>query len=278
MKKLIWLASYPKSGNTWLRFLLANYLHPADEPVEINSIGSFALGDSQRRDYERFLDLSSDPAALDDDAFIVQNRSKVLEALAGENAKARFIKSHVPNTQLQSIDLVPRSVTIGAIYIVRNPFDMVVSYADHYGMEVSTAAQAIGSPYNRVMGEASNVVQYLGSWSDHVTSWTQETAFPVISIRYEDLLTEPHKVFREVLTRIGMTVDEGRVDKAVRASSFSELSRQEESGGFVEKSHATHRFFRSGKSNVWQDVLKRTDRKMIQRDHGKVMEKLGYLS
>ena len=273
-KNIVWLASYPKSGNTWLRAFLANYLLDRDEPVSINEIHQIALGDALLGAYQRVARSPFNPA---DEMRTLSLRTAVLEALGGKGDGMRILKTHNQNVTLGGVRLIPPHLSRLAIYVVRNPLDLVLSYADHYGMPLAVAAEAIGAPANRIVPDATNVTQYLGTWSDHVRSWTRERAFPLVTVRYEDMKADPAPAFREVLRRLGVSVDEARLRRAIGFSSFDELRRQEDEGGFRERSRHAKRFFRAGQSGQWTERLPEKLVERISTQHGAVMKRFGYL-
>ena len=274
MKSIVWLASYPKSGNTWLRVFLANYLMHTTQPMPLAKVYQFSLGDAMPDTYSIVAKRPVDPK---DQAAILALRPAVLRAIVANKADINLVKTHNQNIVLKRIDLIPARYTRLALYIVRNPLDLVISYANHYGVAIGAAAQAIGSPSNRVKPGPLNVAQYLGSWSDHVTGWTRTRKFPVCTLRYEDMISDPGKTFATVLKRMGVPVDDDRLDRAVEFSSFDQLRSQEDDHGFVEKSHHADRFFRSGQAGQWREQLAPDIVKLICERHGKVMRRFGYL-
>lgn len=272
-KSIVWLSSFPKSGNTWLRILLANYLINAEQPVPINQIGKIALGDSLARSYRR---LDPEIDVFDEEA-VVRLRRTMLSSLLSGGDKLHFLKTHSINSRILDVDLIPPELTKLGVYIVRNPLDVVSSYADHYGIPTAMAAEAMSTIHNRVTPKDGTVTQYIGGWSDHVASWAKRASFPVHVVRYEDLHAKPVRTFKIIVRKLGLKLDQARMEKAIEFSSFQSLQRQEEAEGFIEKSEKSARFFRSGIANGWQGVLDDEIVSKICSDHGKLMKKFGYL-
>ncbi|KRS12449.1 sulfotransferase [Roseovarius atlanticus] len=274
-RSIVWLASYPKSGNTWMRIFLANYLSDAQKPLHINQIQQFGFGDSKPEQYRaaagRPVDFSSPEATL-------HLRDRVLQRIVANNADVNFVKTHNCRNIAFGTELIPPRFTRQAIYILRNPLDLLLSYARHYGMSHAETAEAIGRADNANAPDATTTWQFLGSWSDHVKDWTQGGAFPVLALRYEDLLDDPQTHFAKTLDFMGVPVVPERLDRAIRFASFDELKKQEDAGGFSEKSPNADRFFAKGQAGQWKDELDPALVTKVRREHKRMMKKYGYYS
>jgi len=273
-KSIVWLASYPKSGNTWLRIFLANYLLDRKEPMPINQVHRIGMGDAVEKAYRM---VAGGPFDIASPQQSLALRPKVLRRIVANGAQVNFVKTHNARTKAFGVELIPPQLTRSAIYILRNPLDMVLSYARHYGLSPAFAAGAIGRGDNTVAGGLGTVTQFLGSWSDHVRGWARCRDFPVLVLRYEDMQADPAATFARALAHIGVPVDEERLARAVRFSSFDELKRQEESGGFIERSAHAERFFDSGRAGRWRQELPPEAAERIRREHARVMREFGYL-
>jgi hypothetical protein len=204
-------------------------------------------------------------------------RDAVMRGIVSNHADMNFVKTHNQNAPAMGFTLIPPRYTKLAVYIVRHPLDVVLSYARHYGQTVQETIQAISRVDNATSADMKNVEQYLGKWSDHVDSWTRTRKFPVLTMRYEDMKADPHKSFAELVRFLGMDVDEDRLDRAVRFSSFDELRAQEDKSGFVERSEKAEKFFHSGTSGQWRDVLGEEDIAFFRKEHGHVMKRFDYI-
>ena len=172
--------------------------------------------------------------------------------------------------------LINDRVSKGAIYLVRNPLDLVISYAAHLGVSIDEAIDVMDGSPNLTVEADSNVVTVMGSWSEHADSWLTNKSVPRILVRYEDLVKDPTKEFDKVLTTLGMEIDYDQLNNAVEFSSFSELARQESVSGFRERPPHAKQFFRKGVSGQWDDILQQSQVNKIVAAHGEVMTKLGY--
>jgi hypothetical protein len=272
-RTLVWLASYPKSGNTWLRAFLANYFIEGAEPVSINEMQKVSFGDSSAPAYA---DLGHCNPMMLTPAQVAALRERHLERVSG-NAPTNFVKTHNANIRLSGRWLIPPRLTRAAVYIIRDPRDMVLSYADHFDLDLAAAAAVIASPQNRVPTNSRTVMQFLGNWSDHVRGWVRARDFRVLPLRYEDMLADPASQFERVLRLIGAPVDAGVLAQATRFSSFEVLAAQEAAAGFREKGGTQARFFRKGVRGQWRDALPEDIVARIAADHGEVMKRFGYL-
>ncbi|MEM9146239.1 MAG: sulfotransferase domain-containing protein [Pseudomonadota bacterium] len=274
-KNIVWLASYPKSGNTWTRIFLANYLFNRAEPMPINQIHRLGIGDSIAKTYRM---VANGPIDTRDMRAMLALRPKVLRGITGNGADVNFVKTHNIRDIALGTELIPAPFTRSAVYILRNPLDLLLSYARHYGLEHAQAAEAMARDDHLAHGDAETVPQYLGHWSRHVKSWTGRAPFPVLVLRYEDLQTDPETQFARLLEHIGVPLDPERLTRAVGFSSFGEVARQETETGFVEKSPSAERFFHGGKAGGWQTDLAPEIADRVMRDHGAVMRAHGYLT
>lgn len=273
-KNIVWLASFPKSGNTWMRIFLANYLANTPEPLSINQVHRFGIGDSIVKTY-RIIAPDFDPS---DYRRTFELRDKVLRGITNNNADVNFVKTHNMRAKGMGRDLIPAEYTRLGIYIIRNPLDVVLSYSRHFGLTIEDTVDAFAREDNATDADESTVAQLLGSWSMHVNSWERGLGFPKIVVRYEDMTEKPEETFGEVLKSIGIPIDEERLQRAIRFSSFDELSKQEEKTGFAERSLKTERFFAKGKTGQWRTDLPEELISKIRRDHKRVMKRHGYYS
>jgi hypothetical protein len=204
-------------------------------------------------------------------------RERHLARVSG-NAPTNFVKTHNANIRVGGRRLIPPRLTRAAIYLIRDPRDMVLSYADHFDLGLDAAAGVIASPRNRVPSNSRTVMQFPGDWSGHVRSWVRARDIRVLVLRYEDMLADPAVQFERVLRHIGAPVDARVLAQATGFSSFGALAAQEAASGFREKGSTQARFFRKGVSGQWRDALPDDIVARIAADHGAVMKRFGYLA
>ncbi len=275
---IIWLASFPKSGNTWFRIFLANLTKGDAEPADINNLDERGGIASGRHEFEAATMLDSGLLSHDD---IDDLRPRVYATIAAEASEDRWIKVHDAYTTLQDGEpLLGRNVARAAIYLVRDPRDVAISLAHHNSMAVDGAIKfmnaADGAFCGGSKGLAPQLRQKLTGWSGHVTSWLDQTDVPVHLMRYEDLQAAPAEFFAGALKIAGRSAAPDDIERAVGHADFSELQRQESEKGFAERMSRTAMFFRSGRSGGWRESLTAAQIAAIEQCHGAVMARLGY--
>ena len=273
MGAIIWLASYPKSGNTWMRAFLHNLLINSDKPTDINALSSFCLGEEKAVYYNQ---IDPRPCSEMTPEEIAQLRPKVHHLLTQTFPDSVFVKTHNFLGESNGTPLVTMEETVGAVYIVRNPLDVVISFAGHYGKTIDEAIEAIATP--NICTPTTDIVvqQIFNTWSTHVKSWTQNPSPSLHVVRYEDMLGDPLKSFGRLAKFLELNPPRERLRKAIANASFKILREQEQEHGFEERSKHT-RFFRSGKSNQWREVLSPDQITTIVSHHREQMERFGYV-
>lgn len=273
MGAIIWLASYPKSGNTWMRAFLHNLLLNSQEPVDINSLHYFTLGEGNARFYRQF-----DPRPLTalSEPEIMALRPKVHEFLTQASPDSVFVKTHHFLGEIEGAPLITMAHTAGAIYLVRNPLDVVVSYANHFGLTIDQAIEELANEGTGSKPSDRNARQYYGSWSLNVSSWTQNPTPTLHIVRYEDMQDRPLETFAGIARFLGLDPPRERLDRAIANSSFGALQTQEQEHGFVERTEHTC-FFREGRAGGWQTALTEQQIAGIVADHREQMERFGYV-
>jgi hypothetical protein len=275
MGNILWLASYPKSGNTWMRAFLHNVLRDPERPADINQMtGTLTQGESSMGWYRV---ANPRPPEQWKPEEIARMRPHVHEMIAKGQKGTVFCKTHNALTTWHGMPTVNTRVSAGAIYIVRDPRDVVLSFADFQGVSVDEAITIMGTRDFTTAQSDRNVPEVLGSWSQHVASWTAKNNKGLHVVRYEDMLADPVKAFSAVLAFMNLDVSRARLDKAIRNASFKELRKQEEQHGFNERPAHQERFFRKGEVGQWKDALTPDQVARMCQDHGDQMARFGYL-
>ncbi|MGC1777868.1 MAG: sulfotransferase domain-containing protein [Xanthobacteraceae bacterium] len=170
------------------------------------------------------------------------------------------------------------NVTAGAVYVVRNPLDVAISYAHHSGSSVDQVIAQMASTDLESNGKDDAVYEVIGSWSQHVWTWTRNPHRSLYAMRYEDMLADPEKAFAALARHLLLNSTRRHLLRAIERSSFARLQAQEKAKGFRERPpQADQRFFREGRAGQWKNVLTSAQIDRIVRDHGEQMQRFGYL-
>lgn len=278
MSGIVWLASYPKSGNTWFRCFLTNLLRDSDEPASINELESTPIA-SARGIFDENVGFEASELTADE---IDRLRPELYCHLAETAEEPLFMKIHDAYTLLaDNRPLIPTEATAGAIYLVRNPLDVAVSFSHHSGWDYDTAIDAMARDTftfcNRSDRLDNQLRQKILSWSGHLLSWVDGAPFPICLLRYEDMKATPLDTFTRAVRFTKLPYTTEQIKKALAFSTFDILQKQEEADGFQEKCAAAKRFFRKGEIGSWREELTREQAARIVADHGAVMRRFGYL-
>lgn len=279
---IVWLASYVKSGNTWLRLLLANLLSGSQDPVDINQIDNADYSITDRRDIEAL--------TLTDSSLLSHTELDLLwpymvTAIAGQAKGDVYHKLHEAyRRDAEGEPLLGRGHARAALYVLRDPRDVAVSLAHHSGISLDRAIAEMNrmdcTPAAKLRRHTPQIRQVQLDWSSHVESWADQRDVPVHIIRYEDMLTDNAACLRGIVAFLGLDVVPHRVEHAVRCTEFKALQAQEKERGFRERPPVAGQaapFFRSGRAGAWREVLSPEQEQAIIAAHGRVMRRFGYL-
>jgi len=272
--RLVWLASFPKSGNTWVRAFLAHY----DAETDLAWAHWRSWHGADLRAFHEATGLESTDMTPDE---ILEARPDVYAAVSATLEHDLVVKVHDAfGTTGSGRELFPSTVSRCVLYLIRHPCDVAVSWAHHASLSLEEAVNFVCSPASaldrRESRPSRQLGQHLGSWGLHVASWTEQTKIPVHVTRYEDLLLHPEDTFAALIIASGRSLDSGRLRRAVSATRFEVLQEQEERFGFSERPIGATRFFREGQSGAWRRVLSRQQAGVILAANGTLMERYGY--
>jgi hypothetical protein len=275
---IIWLASYPKSGNTLLRSILVSLIFNEKGNVDFNQlhhISNFPAGIF----FEKF---TSNYAKVKE---ISKYWIKAQEEL-NQNKKLKFFKTHNALCKIDGNAFTDSKNTVGTIYIVRDPRDIIVSASRYYNKSHNEIKDNM---FNRHMDLINNyngkaVSTFLGSWSDHYNSWTKNSK-NILLIKYEDLIQNKEAEIIRILNFLNKFVkisfDEKKIKKCIESSSFENMKIMEQNGLFQENSKNFKGnkipFFSTGKKGNWQAVLEEGIVSQVEKKFQKEMLELNYI-
>ena len=278
LQKGIWIASYPKSGNTWVRMFIHNLLREisgnAAGAQDINCVNRHTVWETNSALYHQVLGKNPADCSAEE---IARTRPQVQRLLAEARSGPFFIKTHLSVARIDRYPTINFEMTLAAIYIVRNPLDAAVSYAHFAGREIDQIIEQMAAPAAKSHASERFVYEFIGSWSAHVASWMSVSHRPVYVIRYEDMLRAPSKAFGGLARFLRLSPSPERLKAAIDKSSFSELSKQEAENGFVERPATATKFFRAGKVDQWHNVLTKEQARKVIEAHAPMMQRCGYL-
>jgi hypothetical protein len=275
---LLWIASFPRSGNTFLRILLANYFASGDGAYDINALFDFVPSDTSGALWKRFSSDMAGPSTLERTWSLrpdfIRSYRKTLTASSFPGLKTHTAKVTISGQS--GFDFKPND---RVIYIVRHPLDVLLSYADYTGQDVDATLKMMTTPGSFIFSpDHGGAIDLRGSWPQHVSSWLDTPPCPLLLIRFEELCGTTEKSLLQILTFLGAPIVSDRVARAVAASQFDRVREQEASNRFVE-TPATAKsgtFFRSGATLQWLRGLNREQANSLADGCGDIMQRLGY--
>ena len=283
MNKIIWVASYPKSGNTWLRYFLGNYFFNNNnnnfEPEIIKNIKKFHIDKEIINPILHKQDFIKNPYNVS--KYWIESQKK-LEIKKGNVV---FLKTHNALINIENNEFTNSDLTLAIIYIVRDPRDVVVSYSKYRNLDYDTTIDyMIGSkvnvPFVRDVNDPSNI-EIIGSWAFNYNSWKDGiSSTPRMIIKYEDLLNNGLEIFTNLIKFLSkvmnLKVNREKIISSYSLSSFNNLKNFETKNNFFEN-NSRENFFRVGNSGNWKKELNKIQIKKIESNFKVEMESLGYL-
>lgn len=275
---IVWLASYPKSGNTWLRAFISNLISEDDHPVHINNILGQSAGERIVFDALTGIDSSNlFPGEAD------ELRPEFYRRVSRETNELRFMKVHDAYQYLpDQRPIFPPEATRCTLYLVRNPLDVVPSFSCHMALGIDEAIKSLNDDGFAINTEKRNVTYCLGqklsSWSENVLSWVNAPAgMNVHVMRFEDMKKSPLETFTAAVKAMGLVRTEEEVQRALEFSSFATLKEMELQDGFRERPAHSAAFFREGKTGAGHAALTKEQVELVVAKHADVMQLFGYL-
>ena len=281
----IWLSSYPKSGNTLVRSMLSAYYFSNNGKYDFEQIKNI----KQFPKTSLFEKIGVD---ITDEKEIIKNYINVQKKLIKKNS-IQFLKTHSYLFNIDNNQFTDLKHSLGVIYIVRDPRNVVTSWANHSNYSIEEATDGLINA-NKIPGDLYDPKKkiksyvYVGNWSENYNSWKSFTYQDrYLLIKYEDLIKDKKGNFKKILhfikyiTKTNLEIDEAKIEKTINEIDFEKLKKLEKRNGFPEaKKDDQGRkiiFFRKGESNQWKEILDKKIQKLIETSCEKEMEELGYL-
>ena len=282
---IIWIASYPKSGNTWVRSLLSAYLYTEDGIFNFNLLKKILKFPSKK--YLKFFTKDfSNIKKISEYWIPAQNRIN----LYNEN-ESIFLKTHSALCTLENNSFTNKANTQAVIYIVRDPRNVITSISNHYSFNIEESYNFMIDNSRMLVadkwgGKNFGISEMLGSWSQHYKSWQNIKFAPILNIKYENLINDTKNSLITIINFlqrfIEVKVDNKKILKTVESCNFENLSKMEKKQGFdeaaySEKTNKKVDFFHLGEKNNWKNLLSLEMEKKIRTAFDKEMKELKYI-
>ncbi len=278
---IVWLASYPKSGNTLLRSILSTYFYSKDGVLKFEDLYKI----TQFPQSYHFLPLGID---IDDEEQVFKNFINAQNLINEDKGKLKFFKTHSSLCKMHDCNFTDLKNTLGAIYIVRDPRNVVTSLAHHFSLNIDEATEII-LDNNRFMEKSLKTSKvFLGSWRSNYNSWKElEKSKKYLLIKYEDLIhkkkTVTLKIFKFLFSLgIKFEIDMTKLNKVIKTTDFENMKNKELEETFYEaliddKTGKRKNFFKLGPKNDWRKHLDKRNKDIIEKNFSSEMRELGYL-
>ena len=236
--KIVWLSSYPKSGNTWVRAFLSDYLFSKNKDFEFSLLHNIEKFPKKR---------------LFPDCIVEPENSGLRSILSGyENFldEQKDLKGINKTHNAYNEFFTNKNLTAGFVYITRNVKDIIISFAYHYNCSIDDAID-LAIPNRK----------------KHIESWKRFTDVPSLYLNYEDIVKDTKKEYTKLLHFLHIKMDKKKLDKSIKNTSFSNLKKLEIDNGFFEsadyKTEKERPFFRIGKVKQWENVFNNNQKERI---------------
>ena len=278
---IIWLASYPKSGNTLLRSILSSYFYSNDGIFTFENLEKI----SQFPQTSHLIPIGVD---VDNEKEVFKNFINAQNFINQDKKKVKFFKTHSSLCKMYESNFTDLKNTLGTIYIVRDPRNVVTSLAHHYNLSIDQATDVMIDK-NRLMDKTpKNCRVFLGSWNFNFNSWKNlKDQNKYLLIKYEDLINKKKTILLKIfkyLDLLGLksNLDMTKLNKAIKTTDFENMKKKEENETFYEavidsKTGKRKIFFNLGPKNNWRELLDQKNKDKIENNFEKEMMELGYL-
>ena len=284
---IFWIASYPKSGNTWLRALISSYYYSKDGVFNqdlLKKIDQFPT-----KKYFNGFDYDK-KVATDTCKFWIKAQEKINANIKG----LKFFKTHNTFGKLNNYDFTDRRNSIGCLYVVRDPRNVFTSLKNHYQLTDDQAIKWMTNDKNYIYyiqkfeENGFSDFQFISSWNIHYQSWKMQKKIPIKFIKYEDLQNQTYYVFKEVIKFINETtnnkekINKDKIKMVLKTTSFEKLKKNEIDHGFSEAVTSKEDrkkkipFFNLGPKNDWREIINDDLKVKLESIFEKDLKELSY--
>ena len=270
-KKIIWISSYPKCGNTYIRCFLCHYLFNKNSEFNFDVLAKIPKFETKDI-FKRVLEEDIFNKKFIYYKYFLDVQKKLIKKY---DQKELIFKTHHFFGELNNCIFTNDKTTLLFIYIIRDPREVLVSYAVHSGMSIDSILDFFVS--GQIMRKAK--MESIVNWDIHYRSWRSFKSVPSMFIKFEDLLQNPKKNFHLLINFLSKYIDiklnEKLLDETVELTRFANLKKLESIYGFKESKE--NDFFNSGKIDSWKKLLNKRQVKLVEDKFYKEMKELGYI-
>tara|TARA_B100001027_G_C16207017_1_gene303290 strand:- start:131 stop:982 length:852 start_codon:yes stop_codon:yes gene_type:complete len=279
---IIWIASYPKSGNTWVRTIISSLLHTNDGLFDFSNLKKVdqypqkCFFEGLTNEYNNIHEIKK---------YWITSQEKI-----NLDGKIKFFKTHHSNCKIDNYSFTNKNCTLATIYVVRDPRNLVDSISNHFNKTAEDSKKFILTPTVLSLGKEGNlkvgrVITYVGTWKEHYQFWTKKNK-NLLLIRYEDLVkninNELSKIIEFLKKFVDFKVTDKKIENIINSTSFESLKKIEENGifnenVFIQGSNNKIKFFNKGPKNIWQNTLPENIRIELEDELKNEMIELGYI-
>ena len=281
---IFWIASYPKSGNTWLRSLLCAYYYSSDGNFNQKLLKNI----SQFPQKHHFANFDYNPKIVTDTSrFWIKAQNEI-----NRDSKLKFFKTHNILGAINNNNFTNKENSIGGIYLVRDPRNIITSLQNHFELNRDEALKFMLSEkkylYDYYQANDFSDFQFISSWEKNYKSWTKQDIFPIKVIKYEELMNNTFETFKEIIifiekiTKIEKIFIESKAKNSIQSTSFNKMKKIEQSKGFNEsvlsKNHSKKiPFFHLGPKNDWKKIFNEDFIKNVTVKFKPLLKELNYI-
>ena len=277
---IIWIASYPKSGNTWIRSFLTAYYFCDNGIFDINKLNYI-------QDYPNKQFIKDEVKEGEIHKHWDESQKKIIN-----EKKIKFLKTHNSLITAFGNDFTSPKYSLGVIYIIRDPRNVVSSVKNHNDFKTYERALQFMQNENTVISDYKHLNNHaktniINSWRINYQSWLSDNRYRRMMIKYEDLVENPNQTLRDLIIfvnticRFNNGIDNKKLENAIQSTTFEKLQNLENTGKFSENVYSTKnkkkiKFFHLGPKNNWKDLLNKDLIKKMNTYYKEDLKKFSY--
>ena len=280
MKKIVWISSYPKSGNTFIRAMLSAFFYSKEGIFKQEYLKNISEFPRDFFDFKTSNNFSNE----------VQEYRKIQKKISSSDKKVVFLKTHSANLTINKVfPTINKDFTLCSIYIVRDPRNVILSLKNHYNLDIKKSLSLLTNDKNFISmnnKDSSKGYTLTLDWASNYLSWKNQKNINTIFVKFEDLVFEQNKTFIYILNKlkkfINFEIDEKKIENVIKTTNFKYLRQLEEKEGFIENkimgiSDNKNFFFNKGPEQNFNKDLDPGILEEINKKYKNLLLQLNYL-